>query len=172
MRGLADHRLDFPVGGRHDLDSAVEIHLVAVVRRRIVRRGDLNARAGAEMARAERDYGSRDRGEHQCHHEAFCGKHLGGREGERLRPVPGVAAYHDPRACVIVILQYLRDGPGGPQHNREVHPVGPTADRSAKAGRTECQRMAEPVREFSVAARFQLRDRRRVGVVRDPFLNV
>ena len=73
---------------------------------------------------------------------------------------------------MIAILQYLRDGPGGPQHDREVHPVGPTADRSAKTGRTEGQRMAEPVRKFPVAARFQLRDRCRVGVVRDPVLNV
>ena len=92
---LRDHRLDLPVGGRDDLHAAVEVHLVAVVRRRIVRRGDLHARAGAEMARAERHHRRRDRGEHQRHHEAFCGKHFGGREGELLGAVPGVAADHD-----------------------------------------------------------------------------
>ena len=57
------HRgFDLAVGGRDDLDAAVEVHLVAVVGRRIVRGGDLYPGGGAGVAHRERH--------HRCGHRA------------------------------------------------------------------------------------------------------
>ena len=84
-RGVGDGGFDLAVGGGDDLDSAVEVHLVAVVGRRVVRCGDLDSgrRAGvpdrkSQHRRGYRIWQQRDR-------KSLGGKHFSGRRGE-LRP--------------------------------------------------------------------------------------
>ena len=169
MRRLADQHLDLPVGGRDDLKAAVEVHLVAVVGRRIVRRGDLNTGRGPEMPDAERDYRCRYGGEHQRHVKPLGGKDFGCRERELLRAVPGVAADNDPRFTQAAVLEHLGDGPAGSHDDSEVHPVGAATQRSTQARRAERQRMREALGDLLVAACLEFGRRHRIGVMRDPF---
>ncbi len=93
---FGDGTFDLLVGGRHDREATLEVHLVAVVGRRVVRRGDLDARRrtpNAVTANATTGVGT-------AANISVTGKSLGGKdfrcgEGELLGAVPGVAADDD-----------------------------------------------------------------------------
>ena len=170
-RRCGGHRgLDLAVGGRDDLQAAVEIHLVAVVGSRVVRGGDLHPGGGAGVPDRERD----DRGRHRVfpgdHRKAMGGKHFSRSGGELRRPVPGVAAHHDGRAAQAAVGQHPRQRPADPQHHREVHRVRAAAHRPAQPGGAECQRPGEAGGELVGIQGGQFGGRDRIGIVGDPVL--
>jgi hypothetical protein len=146
VRRLADQRLDLPVGGRDDLNAAVEVDLVTVVRWRVVRSRDLDARARAEMVTTERHHRRGHSGEHQRHHESLSGEDFGCGERELLRAVAGVAADDDVGSVEATFLEHLGHGPTGPQNDGEVHAARPGAHRTSQTCRAKGERKREPFR--------------------------
>ncbi len=91
---LCDGTLDLFVDGRNDREPALEVDLVAVVGRRVVRRGDLDARGRTVTAHGERHHGRRHRGEHQRDRKSLGGKDFRCSEREVLGSMAGVPADH------------------------------------------------------------------------------
>src|SRR6478609_7334787 len=93
--GFGNGTFDFLIGARHDREATLEVNLVPVVGRRIVRRGDLDGRRRTRMPDGERHHRRRDRSEHQYDGKSLCGKDFGRGERELLGAVPGVTADDD-----------------------------------------------------------------------------
>ena len=82
--------LDLAVGGGDDLHSAVEVHLVAVVGRRVVRRGDLHARPPRRRAARRTPRTGVGSGSGSSTTEKPCGgKHFRGRQRRTRRSGAG-----------------------------------------------------------------------------------
>ena len=143
------HRgLYFPVDRGDDLHPAVEKHLVAVVCRGVVRRGDLDAGRRGQVPDGVGGHRRRDGRDHQQHVEALGRKDFSGRQGEFVGAVSSVATHHHVVPAQATILEYLSQCPGGADDDGEVHRIGAASQRSAETGGTESQRIAEPAVEF------------------------
>ena len=113
VRRVGHRPLDLPVGRRHDREAVVEVDLVAVVRRRVMRRRDLDARDRAAVADSKRDYRRGDRGEHQFDGKSLSRKNFSGGQRKLVRAVPGIAADHDIAAVQAAVFEHLGDSPRG-----------------------------------------------------------
>ena len=157
------------VGG-DDLHAAVQVHLVAVVGRRIVRRGDLDSGRRAGVPDRESQH--------------RCGYRIGSNVTENpsaastsavatancadpcraSRPTITVEPASPRPASTWATAQLARD------HDGEVHRVRAAPDRPAQPGGAEFQRTREPGGQLGRIARGELGGRHRIGVVRDPIL--
>ena len=167
-----DRRLDLGVGRRHDLRAVVGVDLVAVVLRRVVRRGDHHAGRRAEVLHGE---GEHRRGQHprqEVGREPGGGEDRGRVAGEVERAVPGVEADDDRRAGLAVRGQPGGQPGGGAAHDGAVHPVRAGPQRPAQARGAEGERGGEPVGQLGVVAGveqgLQLGRGGRVDLVGDP----
>ena len=79
----------------HDLGAVAEVHLVAVVGGRVVRRRDHHRRRGVELGRDPRQHGCRDRPGEQAYREPGGGHHPSRVEGEHVALAAGVVADGD-----------------------------------------------------------------------------
>ncbi len=105
-----DRSLDLAVDGSDDLcpvrrivGRRAQVHLVAVVGRRIVTCGDHNAGVRAEPADGERQHrrGHRDRQQGRPHPRP--GEHLDTVEGEPFTAMPGIRAHDNQRRREIAV---------------------------------------------------------------------
>ena len=116
----------------------LEVDLVAVVLRRVVRCRDHDAGAAAEVPDREREDRRRQVRRQQEGVDAGALHDLGGVAGEDLGVVPRVVADHD-RGRRAVLQQVGREAGGGLGDDDAVHPVGAGAERSAQSRGAELQ---------------------------------
>ncbi len=173
-----DGGLDAGVDRRHDLPAAAvlaaQIDLVAVVRGG----GIVAGRDHHPGGRVERPHRVREDRCGQPRPQPQCAPAGAGEDGHRLvgelpRSVPSVEPdHHWPSRASTVQIGH-QAAAGGP-YDRAVHPVGPRSEDSAQPGRTESQRLREPVGELGLAVRplvkqsLQLRLGSRIWVVVPP----
>ena len=162
---------DVRVLRRHDLARVGEIDLVAVVLRRVVRRGHHDAGAAAEVADREGQNRSRKVGRQQVrvHPRAF--HDLGGVAGEDIRVVPRVVSDNH-RGPILALEQVGGQARGGLRDDHPVHAVGSSAKRSAQTGGTELQASRKAVLQLcevvGVDQGLQLFTGGRIRILADP----
>ena len=142
-----DRGLDLGVGGRDDLGPVGEVQLVAVVRGRVVTRGDHDAGGGGQLPDRERQQRRRARSRQQVNAQPGAGQHPRRLVGEPRRTVPGIGA--DDHAGAggpgLPLAQPAGQRRGrGPDH-RPVHPVRPGRHHAAQPRGAELQPAAEPI---------------------------
>ncbi len=135
-----DPRGDPGVGGRHDLGAVAEVDLVAVVLRRVVRRGDHDAGDAAEVTDRVGEHRCRERPGQQQGAQPRTRHDLGGVTGEHVGVVARVVTDHDRVALAgAVVAQVRREAGCRAGDHDPVHPVRPRAQGAAQPRRTELE---------------------------------
>ncbi len=141
-----DARGDVGVGGRHDLTAVTEVHLVAVVIGRIVRRRHHDRTARAQEPDGEGRH-RRRQGVWQDHGgDAGASHDARGVVREDVGVPPGVVADDD--GVTAGVPQVRRESRGRTHDNDAVHPVAPRAEPAPQAGGAELQGAREGVGKF------------------------
>ena len=150
---------DIGVCGRHDLAAVAEVDLVAVVLRRVVRRGHHDAGRGAEVADRERQHRRRQRPRQHRRRQTDAGHDGRGVPCEHVGLVPRVVADDDRGAAG---LEQVRREPGsGADDDHAVHPVRPGTECAAQPGGAELQTGSRTGRPAPSASRDQAVQRAR-----------
>ena len=176
-RDLVDLRRDLRIARRHDLAAVAEVDLVAVVLRRVVARGDHDARVGAEVPDGEGEHRRRQRLRQQHRAPAGGGDDRRRVDGEGVGVVPRVAT-DDDEGSGARLLQVGHEARGGADDDGPVHAMGAGAEGAAQAGGAELEQPGEAVGEVGDGSRVtpfgsgddrqELLPGRRVGVVGSP----
>jgi len=147
------HRLDalydqLVVRGRH-LRAVVPVGFVAVVFRRVVARGDHDARVGLEVADGEGKLGRRPERAEEVGLDSVGREDTGGDLGEGIRVMPGIVGDAGRETLAgegffEVIAEPLR----GPAHDEVVHAVVTAADHAPQSSGAELEVAVKAVFEL------------------------
>src|SRR5215217_4376185 len=138
-RDLIDPRRDVSICWWHDLRAVAEIDLVAVVLRRIVRRGDHDARYAAQVQDAERHHRCRQRP--GCDHDLKAGSRhdLGRVSGKKIRVASRIEADDHLAGSKAVIKKVAGESGGGLSDDDTIHAIRSRTERTAKPSRAELE---------------------------------
>ncbi len=137
---------DADVVRRHDLRAVAEVHLVAVVGRRVVAGGDHDARDRVELGDVPRQHRCRQRRRQQHRPHAHRGEHPGGVEREVVALAAGVVADDDAALGGVRATSsstYATEPGRGLADDQSVHPQWTGAHLAAQAGGAELQPAGE-----------------------------
>ena len=153
-----DLRRNQGIVGRHDLGAAAafldrvtaEVHLVAVVLRRVVAGGDHDAAVAVQRPHRVGEQRGGQRGRHQEGFNSGSGEDRGGFFGENIGVVAGVEADDGARpgaggGLLDGVGEERGEAGSGAAHHHAVHPVRPRAEGCPQSGGAELQGAAEAV---------------------------
>ncbi|CAB4821893.1 unannotated protein [freshwater metagenome] len=169
-----DTARDLGVGGGNDLRAVAQIHLVAIVLRRVVACGHHHARRSAQAGYAPRQQRRWLPGRQHHRRNASCRQDAGRVPGEVLAPVAGVEADHHTALTSGGVVGHEIVGKAccGLSDDEAVHPVRTGTQRTAQTRRAELESGVETIdkccRVTCCKQCERLLRRDRIGVVCDP----